>query len=603
MTRAMVVSPLQLDVARVGERSGDTVIPASLSSEHPIERIDSSGAFYEVLSHAPDAVNLERAPLPLLLSHDQREQVGVIENMRVTSDRKLRGDLRLSRGQRGQEIAQDIRDGIRRSISIAYLVDESKVVDYDADGTPIRRLTRWTPIEGSLVSVPADPTVGVRRTLAAPFSQGADAPAPSGVETMTNPSSSAGAPAVHVSPNREAEFLSLGSLAGESAAEITAALRQYQTPEQYSAALLAKRSPSADQMRGARAPESTSQLPSEFREHVARAIFAPDAARELSRHTAQQLGLAPRGNLVPLSHRASYERTLTSTGSGSGAEVVQQQASDFIDLMRPTMILAGFGAKFQTFNGYEVRTPALRGDAAYVWLDENPGSGVSASNLTTAVVTMKPHMVATRTTITKQLWHSASPDVAMMTMDAHARRLAIALDAAGLAGTGASNQPIGVLFNTDVSTVAMGTHGGTLTYAKLCELEESIDAANAPMNGLGFVTTPQIRSRARQIQDFPSASAGRPLWDAGNTVLGHRAMTTTSMPSDLTKGTSTSVCHGAILGDFSQVLIGTWGALDVVVDNYTDAAKGLVHITTALFVDVAVIQPDAFAVIVDLKTS
>jgi HK97 family phage major capsid protein len=72
------------------------------------------------------------------------------------------------------------------------------------------------------------------------------------------------------------------------------------------------------------------------------------------------------------------------------------------------------------------------------------------------------------------------------------------------------------------------------------------------------------------------------------------------MPSTLTKGTSNGVCHGAILGDFSQVVIAYWGALEVIVDPYTDAAKGLVHITSTLYVDVGVIQPGAFAVIRDL---
>lgn len=340
-----------------------------------------------------------------------------------------------------------------------------------------------------------------------------------------------------------------------------------------------------------------SALRRDFLDAYSEALFAPEGqtARKTTRELAKELGINSRGSLVPLAHR-----TFTSTGVGSGKDFTVVLQGDIVDLMRPRMIAAEFGARTETYVGGTVSRPTISADAAFSWLAENPVSGVSASDPSTGAITMVPRAVAVRTSVTAQSIRTSSPESAFQIMESHAARLAVAMDAAVLAGPGSSNQPTGILYNSGANLVAMGANGAAVSYAKLCELEQAIDAANAPMQGLGFVTTPQIRSRMRQTQDFPSAAAGRPLWDATNTVLGHRAMTTTSMPSNLTKGTTSGVCHSAILGDFSQVVMAYWGALEVIVDPYTDAAKGLTHITSTLYVDVGILQPSAFAVIRDL---
>ena len=93
-------------------RAETRTVEASLSSETPVKRFDGE----EVLSHKPDAVDLSRAPLPLLCSHnDGALPVGVVENMTI-SEGRLRGTLRLSANQEG--IWRDIQDGILRNLSI-----------------------------------------------------------------------------------------------------------------------------------------------------------------------------------------------------------------------------------------------------------------------------------------------------------------------------------------------------------------------------------------------------------------------------------------------------------------------------------------------------
>jgi hypothetical protein len=162
---------LQLDAsAEKKTRADGTVddrIPIALSSESGVERYDwMEGEYYlEILDHSAGAVDLSYAKdgLPFLLNHDTEEQIGLIEDVVVDSDRKLRGMVRFSRAVRAQEIKQDIVDGIRKKISVGYR-QSSEYEQKEVDGQIERRYRGWMPMEGSSVPIPADYSVGVGRS-------------------------------------------------------------------------------------------------------------------------------------------------------------------------------------------------------------------------------------------------------------------------------------------------------------------------------------------------------------------------------------------------------------------------------------------------------
>lgn len=137
--------------------------PVSVSSEAPVPRRDwQSGGqvFEEILSHARDAVDLSRAPLPVLESHDRSKvNVGIVSGLKVEGGR-LRGELVLGSSQRARELAADIADGIVTGLSVGYEVTK---VERDEKAKRITAL-RWMPYEVSIVSVPADVSVGIGRS-------------------------------------------------------------------------------------------------------------------------------------------------------------------------------------------------------------------------------------------------------------------------------------------------------------------------------------------------------------------------------------------------------------------------------------------------------
>ena len=144
---------------------GARTVELAFSSEEPAQRWWG----FEILSHDPSAVMLERIgdSAPLLLDHDWGGQIGVIERVSIDADRRGRATVRFSKSARAEEVLQDIADGIRKHVSVGYRVHDAEQTGV-RDGDPVWTVTRWEPMEISIVAVPADHTVGVGRSAGQP---------------------------------------------------------------------------------------------------------------------------------------------------------------------------------------------------------------------------------------------------------------------------------------------------------------------------------------------------------------------------------------------------------------------------------------------------
>ena len=137
-------------------------VPLAFSSEEPYQRWFG----IEILGHEKDQVEMDfiaGGTAPLLVGHNHDDIVGVIEKAWIDPDRKGRAIVRFGRSARAEEVFQDVVDGIRRNVSVGYQINEMKLIESDEDKGDTYMVTRWTPYEASLVSVPADTTVGVGR--------------------------------------------------------------------------------------------------------------------------------------------------------------------------------------------------------------------------------------------------------------------------------------------------------------------------------------------------------------------------------------------------------------------------------------------------------
>lgn len=134
----------------------------SIASERPYERYWG----IETLDVSKTAMRTERLDngAPILVDHTGRDVVGVIEKWQIAADKKLRVLARFGTSTRAEEVWQDVLAGIRRSTSIGYIIHKAVLTEQGTDVNSYR-VTDWEPLEGSLVSVPADPSVGPGRSL------------------------------------------------------------------------------------------------------------------------------------------------------------------------------------------------------------------------------------------------------------------------------------------------------------------------------------------------------------------------------------------------------------------------------------------------------
>lgn len=148
-------------VTREAVDADTRTVNLAFSSEEPYDRWWGR----EILDHGKKSVRLDRLKSggPVLCDHDARDIVGVIESVSIDGDLVGRAVVRFGKSERAEEVYQDVLDGIRRNISVGYVIHKAQLVETGDDTIETYRVNDWEPFEISLVSIPADTTVGVGR--------------------------------------------------------------------------------------------------------------------------------------------------------------------------------------------------------------------------------------------------------------------------------------------------------------------------------------------------------------------------------------------------------------------------------------------------------
>lgn len=286
----------------------------------------------------------------------------------------------------------------------------------------------------------------------------------------------------------------------------------------------------------------------------------------------------------------------TTTGAGAVPTIKPQT---IIDYLRAKTVLVQAGAELLTDLVGNFSIPKQTGVETFAWVAQ--GSAPSASNLTIGTVDLTPKTGAARTLITRRMLFQPSIDVEMYARQSLVKATAVGVDVAGLAGAVANPQlsPIGLINRTGVVAAAsLGTDGGALTWAAVLALESLITNNNAG-EMLKYVTNPKVVGAAKG-----TVKAGTfPVYLMGDDfrMNGYEVLSTSSVPSNLTKGSGSNL-SALLCGDFTQLIIGTWGALDILTDPYTSGGAGSVNLYALQDLDIIPKHDGAFSKLVDIVT-
>lgn len=315
------------------------------------------------------------------------------------------------------------------------------------------------------------------------------------------------------------------------------------------------------------------------------------------------VGVNPNGLMVPLFDSRSVEtradgQTVTQDAGGYGATTVATEVGAPIDYLRPQPVLESLGAVFLTGLQGNLSFPKNNGGISAVWKGEV--ETVDPTKDAWGEVEMTPKRLTVRVPISLQNLMQSSFDMEQYTMKTIRDVIANAIDKAGINGSG-TGEPLGILNASGTNSLAMGANGLAPTWGSMVGLETPVFVENANSAKMNYLSNPKVRGKLK-VTPKESGQATYLMAEDG-TVNGYPFAVSNHVPSNLTKGTSTTVCSAAIFGDFSQLVIGQWGFMDLTVDDKSRKKDGYIEIIANVFVDVLVKQPKAFTVVKDLLTT
>lgn len=595
LDRSFAVERAAIDVAK---RTAEL----AFASETPYERWWG----IEILDCTKSAMRQSRmkSGANLLCDHDTKDVVGVVESVSIGADRVVRAVVRFGKSARAEEVFQDVIDGIRQNVSVGYMI-HTAVLSETKDGRETYRVTDWEPHEVSLVSVPADASVGIGRAIQTLPISGTPVPPITQEKTMNNETAPVAKIEVVATRNHPAEISKIAATLPGGAELAMKAIQAGNTVEEFQLeairVLSAKPLPTSDIGMSKKEVQKFS---------VVRAIHAlanptDMAARkaagfefEASDAVAQKMGKAARGFFMPtdVQKRDLLVGTATAGGNLVATELL---SASFIDLFRNAMVINSMGARTLTDLVGQIAIPKQTGAATAFWVAEN--GAITESQQTVGQVTMTPKTVGAFTDISRRLTLQSSISVEQMVNADLAAVLGLAVQQAAINGPGTGNQPSGLLTLITPSVIG-GANGLAPTWQNMIDLETAVAVGNAAIGTLGYLTNVKVRGKLKSTQKFATTN-GVPVYEAGNTPInGYGVGITNAVPSNLVKGTSGATASAIIFGNFADLMIGMWGSLDVMVDPYTGSTAGTVRVVMLQDVDVAVRNVESFATMVDALT-
>jgi len=587
------------------------------SSEYPVKRYFGN----EVLSHEDGAADLSRLNDggAVLFNHNMDKPIGVVESAYIGEDKRGYAKIRFSRSKFASEILDDVKDGILRGISFGYSINE---MDETADGMLARS---WSVHELSVVTVPADPTIGFGRSLISP-SQGnsitmedkspqqeiisAEESASPSVRTMEESTKETAVEAeksVEIDIKAEvqraidennARTAAITSLCREfgkyGAEELTDSLiKSNKSPAEAKAAILdlVKNKAEAVNTPIRSTDMSTNEVGLDQKE-IKRFSFlralnalanptdrqAQEAAafeREVSDAASKKYEKPANGILVP---NEVLQRDLNVGTATAGGNLVPTEllAGSFIDILRKRMAVMATNPTMLTGLSGNVSIPRMTSTSTAYFVGES--GAPTESQQAFDQVNMTPKTIGAFVDYSRRLLLQSSIDVETMIRDDIAKVIATKLDNAAIYGSGSSNEPLGIKDTTGVGTSTITTFG---TFAEYIALETDVAAANADVANMYYLINASARGALKSTEK--ATNTGQFVFE-NNEINGYPAIVSNQLAN-----------NDVLFGDFSQFVIGMWSGLDLTVDPYANATSGSVRIIALQDVDFAVKQPTAFS--------
>lgn len=296
-------------------------------------------------------------------------------------------------------------------------------------------------------------------------------------------------------------------------------------------------------------------------------------------------GLTPSLS-IPLSYfsRAS-QQTVTQDSGDYGGALVQNQAPRMVEPLRPKLALEGLGATFMT--GLTGGNIPLVVDSDFTMAFMAETAAITPHKKEYAGPTLSPKRAGGAVDISNQLLIQSSVDVENRIKRGLTNGFAQLLHSAAIEGAGGT-APIGLLTYTGVND-ATSASAVVPTWELIVELQALIEEDNATSENLGFIIHPKVKALLKTIKK--DAGSGRFLLDNG-AIDGLPFVSTSQISAIDDLGVS---CYPIFYGDFSQMVIGQWGSINVTINPYSADLSNSLRLVLNTYADMQIANPAAFS--------
>ncbi len=297
--------------------------------------------------------------------------------------------------------------------------------------------------------------------------------------------------------------------------------------------------------------------------------------KEMIQEERRNYGGAAKGIVVPHSALAT-RTTMATTGDVSGGIGTQHRPDMFIDIVLPVSSVIQAGGRVMNLQG-KTSIPKNSVDLSAAFIAET--SAITESDLDIDTLTLEPHLLAGRASYSRAVLATVTPDIEQLVRERLQRQIANGLDDAALDGSGSGANPQGIANATGIETFATAS-GTTMTHAESLDAIAEVGANNYDTsNGTWLVHPTDAATLGAQAKD---SGSGQFVYQDGM-IAGRRVIETTHAAA--------GTCY---FGLFENVMIGTFGGVDIVVDPYTNGSTGITNIYAYQLCDVGVLRPNAF---------
>ncbi|WP_236749908.1 phage major capsid protein [Acidovorax carolinensis] len=304
-------------------------------------------------------------------------------------------------------------------------------------------------------------------------------------------------------------------------------------------------------------PVDKSRTDLEGRISIVEAIAAHAENRSLTGALAEynqeqkRQGVQAKGVLVP--HTLFEQRAAQTTTTAAGIVPEDFRADQFVGLLRNSMVVRSLGARVLPNLRGDVTIPRMATTSTAQWLAE--GDALTDSGLTFNSIGLKPKHVGAITELSRQLLQQSNPSIEALVRQDFVDVVSLAIDKALIHGDGVK-EPEGLL------TAATGTGTlATLSWATVLTVLQGLALKNITPNA--WLTHPKVATILRKTL----REAGLPGYLLDN---GQLAGVPVSVTNQLAEKAGAPATGRMVLGDFSEMIVGTWGSVDVLTNQWAE---------------------------------